>query len=211
MIPCSVILCVKEAMIVSVGIKLRDIRTERGFTQEKVAEELGVSRQTLSNWENEKTYPDILSLIKLSDLYQLTLDELVKGDAMMIKHLDDSTNTVRSNRRLSIITRAGFLILSLILFIPEFFRGNNLESGNVPAGMGGGSGVALAISGPVLFKLMFLVVIAVVLGLVVYLVRLHRRRRTAGDVKWKAVISKKDVICLLALLILLVGAFVILW
>jgi len=195
----------------SISTKLRDARTERGFKQETVAEELGVSRQTLSNWENGKTYPDILNLIKLSDLYQLTLDELVKGDAKMIKHLDDSTNTVKSNRRLGIIAGAGFLILSLIMFIPEFFRGNDLGSGNVPPGMGGGSGVALAISGPVLFKLMFLVVIAAIIGLVVYLIRLHRRKKTAGDVKWKTVISKKDILCLLVLLFLLVGAFVILW
>jgi len=109
------------------------------------------------------------------------------------------------------IAGAGFLILSLILFIPEFFRGNDLESGNVPPGMGGGSGVALAISGPVLFKLLFLVVIAAIFGLIVYLVRLHRRKKAAGDVKWKTFISKKDVVCLLALLILLAGAFVVLW
>lgn len=193
----------------TIGTKLRDARTKCDFTQEKVAEELGVSRQTLSNWENDKTYPDILNLIKLSDLYRLTLDELVKGDLKMMKHLDDSTNTVKSNRRLSVITAAGFIILSLIMLVPEFFRGSDLGSGNVPGYRP--FPVRISISGPFLSKLMLLVVIAAVIGLVVCLVRLHRRKKASGDIKWKTVISKKDAACLLALLLLLAGAFVVLW
>ena len=50
------------------------------FTQEQVAERLSVSRQTISNWENEKTYPDIVRVIELSNLYSITLDELLKED-----------------------------------------------------------------------------------------------------------------------------------
>lgn len=42
-----------------------------GFTQEMVAEKINVSRQTISNWENEKSYPDIISVIELSSLYRL--------------------------------------------------------------------------------------------------------------------------------------------
>nr|WP_295975044.1 helix-turn-helix transcriptional regulator [uncultured Bacillus sp.] len=51
-----------------IGKKLKTARVKSGLTQEKVSEEIQVSRQTISNWENEKSYPDIVSVIKLSDL-----------------------------------------------------------------------------------------------------------------------------------------------
>lgn len=51
-----------------IGKKLKDARIKAELTQENVAEKISVSRQTISNWENEKFYPDIISVIKLSDL-----------------------------------------------------------------------------------------------------------------------------------------------
>lgn len=70
---------------------------EAGLTQEKAAEKIDVSSQTISNWENEKSYPDIISVIALSDLYSVSLDELLKGDQKMAEHLEESTNVVKSN------------------------------------------------------------------------------------------------------------------
>lgn len=83
-----------------IGSKLKNARNEANFTQEQIAEKLGVSRQTISNWENSKSYPDIISVIKLSDIYSITLDALLKEDENMIKHLDDTTNIVKSKNRL---------------------------------------------------------------------------------------------------------------
>ena len=71
------------------------------FTQEQVAERLSVSRQTISNWENEKTYPDIVRVIELSNLYSITLDELLKEDKKMIEYLEESTNVVKSKMKFS--------------------------------------------------------------------------------------------------------------
>ncbi|RDC48643.1 XRE family transcriptional regulator [Acinetobacter sp. RIT592] len=102
-----------------IGNKLKKSRLESKLTQEKVAEEIQVSRQTISNWENEKSYPDIISVIKMSDLYNVSLDELLKGDSEMIKHLDESTNIVSSNKKLLIAF--GINIILSILFI--FFNG----------------------------------------------------------------------------------------
>lgn len=102
-----------------IGNKLKKSRLESKLTQENVAEEIQVSRQTISNWENEKSYPDIISVIKLSDLYNVSLDELLKGDSEMIKHLDESTNIVSSNKKLLIAF--GINIIFFILFI--FFNG----------------------------------------------------------------------------------------
>ena len=63
-----------------IGSKIKAARIEKKLTQEQVAELLGVSRQTISNWENEKYYPDIISVIKMSECYDITLDYLLKGE-----------------------------------------------------------------------------------------------------------------------------------
>ena len=83
-----------------IGSKLRQARQRTGMTQEQVAREIHVSRQTISNWETGKSLPDVLSVIALSDLYLVTLDELLKGDANMLHHIEESTNAVKSRQRL---------------------------------------------------------------------------------------------------------------
>lgn len=95
-----------------IGKKLKDARLKSGFTQENVAEQIHVSRQTISNWENEKSYPDIISVIELSNLYSISLDELLKGDQKMMEHLDECTNVVRSTQKL-----IGAIILNVITVI----------------------------------------------------------------------------------------------
>lgn len=71
-----------------IGQKLKQKRTERNLSQEKLAAQLGVTRQTVASWEKGKTYPDIGSILKLSDLYGVSLDELLKEDADMKKHME---------------------------------------------------------------------------------------------------------------------------
>ena len=63
--------------------KLKYIREQAGFTQEQIAEAVLVSRQTISNWENAKSLPDLISIIKLSELYNISVDELLKSDKKM--------------------------------------------------------------------------------------------------------------------------------
>lgn len=67
--------------------KLRGYRLEKGLSQEQLAEKIGVSRQTISNWENDRRVPDIYSLVALSDLYSISLDELIKGDGKVMDML----------------------------------------------------------------------------------------------------------------------------
>ena len=95
-----------------IGSKIKAARIEKKLTQEQVAELLGVSRQTISNWENGKSYPDIISVIALSDLYSVSLDELLKGNQKMAEHLEESTNVVKSNKKLT-----GAILLNIILMI----------------------------------------------------------------------------------------------
>ena len=106
-----------------IGQKLKDARVHSGLTQEVVAEKINVSRQTISNWENEKSYPDIISVIELSNLYCISLDDLLKGDSKMIEHLEESTNVVKSNKKLigaiSLNIVVVILLITLNMFLPN--------------------------------------------------------------------------------------------
>lgn len=74
-----------------VGQRLKQRRNELQLKQDYVAEKLGITRQTMSNWENGRSYPDIERIIRLSEIYDLSLDELLKGDREMVKHLQENT------------------------------------------------------------------------------------------------------------------------
>ena len=106
-----------------IGKKLREARLNKDLTQEVIAEKLNVSRQTISNWENEKSYPDIISVIELSNLYSISLDDLLKGDDEMMEHLQESTNVVKSNQKLlrAIILNiiVVILLITLGMFLPN--------------------------------------------------------------------------------------------
>lgn len=106
-----------------IGKKLKDARMKSGFTQETVAEKINVSRQTISNWKNEKSYPDIISVIALSDLYSTSLDDLLKGDREMMEHLEECTNVVKSTQKLigAIILNAVtvILLIALSMLLPD--------------------------------------------------------------------------------------------
>ena len=60
------------------GGQIKRHRTRLGLSQEELADRIFVTRQSVSNWENGRTYPDLQSLLRLSDLFGLSLDELIK-------------------------------------------------------------------------------------------------------------------------------------
>lgn len=93
-------------------LKLR--REERGLSQDEVAKAIFVSRQTVSNWENDKTYPDVQSLLLLSQLFGISIDELIKGDAAAMQQAikEDS----RKMRLLS-IGMVGFFALAFLFLL----------------------------------------------------------------------------------------------
>ena len=72
----------------NLGKSLVDVRKKCGLSQERVAEKLGVSRQTISKWETNETLPDIYQAKRLSKLYNLSLDELIGFD-IELKEIED--------------------------------------------------------------------------------------------------------------------------
>lgn len=73
------------------GRRIKEYRSAAQMTQEELAEKMFVSRQTISNWENDKSYPDIHSLLMLGNLFDVSLDILVKGDIEAMKDKIDKT------------------------------------------------------------------------------------------------------------------------
>ena len=68
--------------------QLTKLRKKNNMSQEKLAELLGVSRQTIYKWENNKAYPDMINLVTLSDIFDISMEELIKG--VQKDNLDES-------------------------------------------------------------------------------------------------------------------------
>ena len=70
----------RKALSMEIAQRLADMRREKGFSQEELANRLGLSRQAISKWERGESAPDMANLIALADLYDVTLDELIRGE-----------------------------------------------------------------------------------------------------------------------------------
>lgn len=88
------------------GTHIKGHRTRLGMSQEQLAEAIFVSRQTISNWETDRTYPDVQSLLLLSDLFKVSVDELIKGDVEEMKAVL-SSEAKRMNRFAVIMATCG--------------------------------------------------------------------------------------------------------
>lgn len=75
--------------------KLQILRKEKGLSQEKLAELLSVSRQAVSKWESGQTYPEIEKLIVLSDLFEITLDDLLRDRYTEVENKDNNEIKVK--------------------------------------------------------------------------------------------------------------------
>ncbi|WP_308201701.1 helix-turn-helix domain-containing protein [Priestia aryabhattai] len=62
------------------GDRLHRLREEKNMSREELAQQMNVSRQAIYKWENNKGYPDIQNLLKLSEIYETTIDDLIKSD-----------------------------------------------------------------------------------------------------------------------------------
>lgn len=106
--------------------KIKNARIQKGYTQEQVAEKLLVSRQTVSNWENGKSLPDIISIIRMSDLYELSLDELIKGDKALLKKMDKDVRAVKAEKQIMKFAWISIVIGTILIILGEIFEGNPL-------------------------------------------------------------------------------------
>lgn len=97
-------------------IQIKKYRTALNLSQEELAEKVYVTRQTISNWENNKNYPDIHSLLLLSSLFNISLDQLIKGDIKIMKEEINKSELQKFNRNGAIFTL--LLVLLIVSAVP---------------------------------------------------------------------------------------------
>ena len=95
------------------GRQIKKYRNERSLSQDALAEKIYVSRQTISNWENDKSYPDVNSLVLLSKVFDVSLDQLIKGDVDMMTEQVNNNAGRKEYEQLSLV----FTVLLLAIII----------------------------------------------------------------------------------------------
>lgn len=103
--------------------QIKKYRNNLNLSQEELAQKIYVTRQTISNWENNKNYPDIHSLLLLSSLFNISLDQLIKGDIIIMKEEINNADLRKFNRYGVIFTL--LLLLLMVSIVPlTVFLGN---------------------------------------------------------------------------------------
>lgn len=105
--------------------KLKYCRTDSNLTQAQVADELHVSRKTISGWENGHSFPDTTSLVLLSNIYHVTVDDLLRDDRLL-NHYTEVNNAQIASHKILRFTYYVNVILWLLSYV-EFFRPNGMH------------------------------------------------------------------------------------
>jgi len=100
------------------GKQIKMHRQEAELSQEELANRVYVSRQTILNWENDKSYPDVNSLVLLSEIFQISLDKLIKGDIGVMKEVIQKEEIEKMKRYGRIYTI--MLIVPVVSAVPLF-------------------------------------------------------------------------------------------
>ena len=100
------------------GKQIKMHRQEAELSQEELANRVYVSRQTILNWENDKSYPDVNSLVLLSEIFQISLDKLIKGDIGVMKEVIQKEEIEKMKRYGRIYTI--MLIVTVVSAVPLF-------------------------------------------------------------------------------------------
>ena len=100
------------------GKQIKMHRQEAELSQEELANRVYVSRQTILNWENDKSYPDVISLVLLSEIFQISLDKLIKGDIGVMKEVIQKEEIEKMKRYGRIYTI--MLIVTVVSAVPLF-------------------------------------------------------------------------------------------
>jgi transcriptional regulator with XRE-family HTH domain len=106
----------KGGQTLELHTQIKKYRSNLNLSQEELAEKVYVTRQTISNWENNKNYPDIHSLLLLSSIFHISLDQLVKGDIDIMRQEISEAELKNFNRNGAIFT--SLLVLFIVSVVP---------------------------------------------------------------------------------------------
>ncbi len=120
----------------NISEEIKNQRLKNNWTQEQLAEILNVSRPTVSSWEVGRNYPDLETIVSISDLFEISLDELLRGDKKMLKQIADDTKIRKIQTKKIKFLSIGLIILFVVFIVigykniysKEIVSSNQIES-----------------------------------------------------------------------------------
>lgn len=120
----------------NISEEIKNQRLKNNLTQEQLSEILNVSRSTVSSWEVGRNYPDLETIVAISDLFDISLDKLLRGDRKMIEQITDDTKLrkVQTKRIKLLSVGLTFIIIVLIIlgyksiYNQEIVNANQIDS-----------------------------------------------------------------------------------
>ena len=100
------------------GNRIKELRKAQNINQDELAEKLFVSRQTISNWENDKSYPDIQSVLLLSEIFNVSVDQLLKGDVEKMERIITEQTQADINKMHTYAIGMLISIVALLISMP---------------------------------------------------------------------------------------------
>ena len=100
------------------GNRIKELRKAQNINQDELAEKLFVSRQTISNWENYKSYPDIQSVLLLSEIFNVSVDQLLKGDVEKMERIITEQTQADINKMHTYAIGMLISIVALLISMP---------------------------------------------------------------------------------------------
>ena len=110
----------------NIGEKINSLRKRNNLSQDTFAELFHVTRQTVSNWENGKSYPDLETILKISDKFQISIDELLKDNLEVVKKIDSE-----KKKKNTLLAAIGILVFAAVIsaiWVYKKYEANNAVS-----------------------------------------------------------------------------------
>lgn len=112
-----------------IGQRIKQARNDQNLTQQELADKISISRSAVSNWESGRNYPDLDSIVLLSDVLNISLDQLLREDSIMVKEVSSEQ---RKGKRRKIYLRILLpLFILLLLFTGYMLYQENPQVHNV--------------------------------------------------------------------------------
>lgn len=96
------------------GTKIKVQREKKNWSQQELADQIHISRQSISKWEQNKAIPSITNIVMMSNLFNISLDELMKDDEILVNKMDAQMKIARSLRNIMISVLIAFVLFIII-------------------------------------------------------------------------------------------------
>ena len=106
-----------------IGLKIKKLREKQKISQEELALKIFVSRQTISNWETNKSCPDVKSLITLSDIFNVSLDNFIKDDIKEMREVVEKA-TIKNFNVISVVFLIELIVVAVSAYPLFSIKGN---------------------------------------------------------------------------------------